>query len=316
MMHNVAVIQAAPVLFNLEASLEKVRYWTESAAAKGAKLVLFPEAFLSAYPRGLSFGTIIGSRSPKGREDWLLYFRESVKVPGPATETLADIARQNGVTLIIGVTEIGESGGTLFCSLLYFSPEGRLIHRHRKIKPTAAERVIWGEGTGDDLQVLPTPIGRIGGLICWENYMPLARMALYEQDIHIYLAPTADQRDTWQSTLRHIACEGRCYVLSANQFVRKEQYPERFQAELLEQPEILSRGGSVILSPLGEILAGPLWDQEGILFANTDISEIIKARMDFDVAGHYQRPDIFHFKWKTPNRPQFYSDADGDGIKF
>jgi nitrilase len=298
MMYNVAVIQAAPVLFNLEASLKKVRQWTEVAAAEGAKLVLFPEAFLSAYPRGLSFGTCIGSRSPQGREDWLLYYQESVKVPGPATETLGEIARQNGVILIIGVTEIGESGGTLFCSLLYFSPEGQLLHRHRKIKPTAAERIVWGEGRGDDLQVLNTPVGRIGGLICWENYMPLARMALYEQNIQIYLAPTADQRDTWQSTIQHIACEGRCYVLSANQFVRKDQYPKRFQAELQSQPEILSRGGSAILSPLGEILAGPLWDQEGMLLATVNLDDITKARMDFDVAGHYQRPDIFHFKMR------------------
>ena len=297
-MYNVAVIQAAPVLFNLEASLKKVRQWTEVAAAEGAKLVLFPEAFLSAYPRGLSFGTCIGSRSPQGREDWLLYYQESVKVPGPATETLGEIARQNGVILIIGVTEIGESGGTLFCSLLYFSPEGQLLHRHRKIKPTAAERIVWGEGRGDDLQVLNTPVGRIGGLICWENYMPLARMALYEQNIQIYLAPTADQRDTWQSTIQHIACEGRCYVLSANQFVRKDQYPKRFQAELQSQPEILSRGGSAILSPLGEILAGPLWDQEGMLLATVNLDDITKARMDFDVAGHYQRPDIFHFKMR------------------
>ena len=298
MIHNVAVIQAAPVLFNLEASLEKVRQWTEAAAAQGAKLVLFPEAFLSAYPRGLSFGTIIGSRSSQGREDWLLYYRESVKVPSPATETLGEIARQNSVTLIIGVTEIGESGGTLFCSLLYFNPEGQLLHRHRKIKPTAAERIVWGEGKGDDLQVLNTPVGRIGGLICWENYMPLARMALYEQNIQIYLAPTADQRDSWQSTVRHIACEGRCYVLSANQFVRKDQYPARFQAELQPQPEILSRGGSIILSPMGEILAGPLWDQEGMLLATVNLDDIAKARMDFDVAGHYQRPDIFHFKMR------------------
>ncbi len=297
-MYNVAVIQAAPVLFNLEASLKKVRQWTEVAAAEGAKLVLFPEAFLSAYPRGLSFGTCIGSRSPQGREDWLLYYQESVKVPGPATETLGEIARQNGIILIIGVTEIGESGGTLFCSLLYFSPEGQLLHRHRKIKPTAAERIVWGEGRGDDLQVLNTPVGRIGGLICWENYMPLARMALYEQNIQIYLAPTADQRDTWQSTIQHIACEGRCYVLSANQFVRKDQYPKRFQAELQSQPEILSRGGSAILSPLGEILAGPLWDQEGMLLATVNLDDITKARMDFDVAGHYQRPDIFHFKMR------------------
>jgi nitrilase len=296
-MPKVAVIQAAPVLFDLEGSLEKVRYWTELAANEGATLVLFPEVFLSGYPRGLSFGTVVGSRSAQGRADWLYYFKAAVKVPGPATEVLAGIARACGVTLVIGITEIGESGGTLFCTLLYFSPQGRLLHRHRKIKPTAAERLIWGEGRGDDLLVIDSPSGRLGGLICWENYMPLARMALYEQDIQIYLAPTADQRESWQATIRHIACEGRCFVLSANQFVEKNRYPERFQKELEGQPDILSHGGSAIISPLGEVLAGPLWDREGILIAQIALDEVIQSRLDFDAAGHYQRPDIFAFAW-------------------
>lgn len=295
---QVAVVQAAPALFDLEKSLEKVEHWTAAAARQGAQLVLFPEAFLPAYPRGLSFGTVVGSRSAQGREDWLLYFQNSVRVPGPATEVLGRIAREHQIFLVIGVTEIGESGGTLYCTLLYFTPEGVLLHRHRKIKPTAAERIIWGEGRGDDLLVLETPLGRTGGLICWENYMPLARMALYEQNIQIYLAPTADQRDTWQATIRHIACEGRCFVLACNQYVHKSMYPGRFQQELHEQPDILSRGGSAIVSPLGEVLAGPLWDQEGMLFAALDLDEVVKARMDFDAAGHYQRGDIFSFQWK------------------
>jgi nitrilase len=303
-MPKVAVVQAAPVLFDLEGSLEKVRHWTALAAGEGATLVLFPEVFLSGYPRGLSFGTVVGSRSAEGRADWLHYYKSAVKVPGPATDILADIARNFRVTLVIGVTETGESGGTLFCTLLYFGPDGQLLHRHRKIKPTAAERIIWGEGQGDDLLVLDTPSGRLGGLICWENYMPLARMALYEQGIQVYLAPTADQRESWQATIRHIACEGRCFVLSANQFVQKNMYPERFQNELEGQPNILSRGGSAIISPMGEILAGPLWDQEGLLTAQIDLEEVIKSRMDFDVAGHYQRPDIFSFSW-TKNSSSF-----------
>ncbi len=294
---TVAVVHAAPALFDLEGSLDKVAYWAGKAASEGAHLALFPEAFLPAYPRGLGFGSVVGSRTQKGREDWLAYFRNSVRVPGPATERLGQIARENRLYLVIGVTEIGESGGTLYCTLLYFDSAGQLIHRHRKLKPTAAERIIWGEGKGDDLNVLSTPLGQIGGLICWENYMPLARMALYTQDIHLYLAPTADQRESWQSTIRHIACEGRCFVLSCNQFVRKDMYPESFQEELRDQPEVLSRGGSAIVSPLGEVLAGPLWDKEGILLAALNPEEIIRARLDFDAAGHYHRPDVFFFGW-------------------
>ncbi|MBK7477988.1 MAG: carbon-nitrogen hydrolase family protein [Haliscomenobacter sp.] len=298
---NVALVQAAPALFDLEGSLEKVADWAEQAASEGAQLVLFPEGFLPAYPRGLGFGSVVGSRTPKGREDWLTYFRNSVRVPGPATERLGRIARENQLYLAIGVTEIGESGGTLYCTLLYFNPAGQLIHRHRKLKPTAAERIIWGEGQGDDLDVLSTPLGRIGGLICWENYMPLARMALYAQDIHLYLAPTADHRESWQSTIRHIACEGRCFVLSCNQFVRKDMYPETFQEELRDQPEILSRGGSAIISPLGGGLAGPLWDKEGMLVAALDPEDIIRARLDFDAFGHYHRSDVFFFDWRKKN---------------
>ena len=298
-MYPVAVVQAAPVLFDLEKSLHKTAALTREAAGAGARLVLFPESFLPAYPRGLGFGSVVGSRTPQGREDWLLYFRNAVRVPSPATDELGKIARENAVFLAIGITEIGESGGTLYCSLLLFGPDGHLLLRHRKLKPTAAERIVWGEGNGEDLRVVPTPLGNIGGLICWENYMPLARMALYRQDVHLYLAPTADQRDTWQATLRHIACEGRCYVLACNQYVEKAMYPERFQQELGPQPDVLCRGGSAILSPLGEVLAGPLWDREGILYAETDLDEIVKARLDFDACGHYDRPDVFSFQAKS-----------------
>ncbi|MEL7340493.1 MAG: nitrilase-related carbon-nitrogen hydrolase, partial [Bacteroidota bacterium] len=167
-----------------------------------------------------------------------------------------------------------------------------------KLKPTAAERIIWGEGKGDDLQVVDTELGRLGGLICWENYMPLARMSLYQQDIELYLAPTADQRDRWQSSMQHIALEGRCFVFSANQFVRKSDYPSEFQAELADQPEIMSRGGSVIFSPLGERLAGPLWDEEGLLLAEIEPQLLSQAKLDFDVVGHYARPDVFDFRYQ------------------
>lgn len=294
---SVALVQATPRLFDLEASLEVVADWTAQAAARGARLVLFPEAFLPAYPRGLSFGTVVGSRSPEGREDWLLYYSNALTVPGPATEQLAAIAAEHKVWLVIGVTERSLKGGTLYCTLLYFSPQGELVQKHRKLKPTGSERILWGEGIGDDLQVVPTPFGSLGGLICWENYMPLARMTLYEQGINIYVAPTADHRDSWLATMIHIACEGRCFVLACNQFVRKQDYPKRFQKELKNQPDIMTRGGTVIISPLGKIVAGPMYGQEGIVEAELDLDLIPKSNMDFDAAGHYNRPDVFSYSW-------------------
>lgn len=284
---KVAVVQAAPVFFNLEKSVEKVDRLTMEARQKGAQLVLFPESFLPCYPRGLGFGTVVGSRSDEGREQWLLYWKNAVVVPGKITDQLGFIARQHEVFLAIGVTERSSKGGTLYCSLLYFSPAGTLIGHHRKIKPTGAERIIWGEGNGSDLQVLQTPIGKVGGLICWENYMPNARMKLYEQDVQIYLAPTADYRSSWQASMQHIACEGRCFVLGCNQFVRKDMYPDALQAALHNQPAIMCQGGSVIVSPLGEVLAGPLYGTEGTLFATLDLEEVIKSKMDFDAIGHY-----------------------------
>ncbi|MEM6380187.1 MAG: carbon-nitrogen hydrolase family protein [Bacteroidota bacterium] len=296
---KVAVVQASPVLFNLEASLAKVERLVQEASESGAQLVLFPEAYLSVYPRGLGFGTVVGSRDPKGREDWLLYYQHTVQVPGPAADHLGEIAQRYKVWLVIGVTERSQSGGTLYCTLLYYNPKGELVQKHRKLKPTAAERIIWGEGDGSDLQAVQTPFGKIGGLICWENYMPLARMNLYQQGVDIYLAPTADERDSWIASMQHIACEGRCYVLSCNQMVLKSDYPARFQEEIAHQKEIMSRGGSMIVSPLGQILAGPLFDEEGILYATLNRKEVIKSKLDFDAVGHYQRSDVFSFSWKN-----------------
>jgi len=288
---KVAVVQAASVLFDREATVEKTRQLTAEAAAHGANLLLFPEAFISAYPRSLGFGTVVGSRSPGGRQLWHRYWANSVDVPGPVTDTLGQIAREHGVYLAVGVVE--RQGGTLYCTLLYFGPDGQLLGKHRKLKPTGAERLIWGEGDGSTLTVLDTEIGKIGGLICWENYMPLARMAMYQKGVEVYLAPTADSRDSWQATLRHIAYEGRCFVLGCNQYVTKSMYPAELQPELTDQPEVMCRGGSVIISPLGEVLAGPLYDQEGILYAELDLAEVAQSKFDFDVVGHYARPDVF-----------------------
>ena len=294
---KVAVVQAAPILFDRDACIEKACRLTAEAAAQGARLILFPEAFVPAYPRGFTFGTVVGSRSAAGRHLWERYWANSVSVPGPATDALGAAARAAGAYLAIGVIERDSefSGGTLYCTVLYFGPDGRLLGKHRKLKPTAAERLIWGEGDGSTLTVIETEYGKIGGLICWENYMPLARMALYAKGVELYLAPTADSRDTWQATLRHIACEGRCFVLGCNQYVTKSMYPPDLPGieELAGQPEVMCRGGSAIMSPLGEVVAGPLYDREGILTAELDLAEVVRAKFDFDVVGHYARPDVF-----------------------
>lgn len=241
---RVAVVQAAPILFDREATTEKVVRSIQEAAQKGANLVLFPEAFIPAYPRGLSFDTVVGQRKPQGRDLWQRYFENAVPVPGATTGTLSQTACEAEIYLVMGVVE--GDGGTLYCTTLYFGPDGSLLGVHRRLKPTGAERLIWGEGDGSTLTALDTEYGVIGGLICWENYMPLARMAMYEKGVDLYLAPTADSRDTWQATLRHIACEGRCFVLGCNQFVTVEMYPSDPPGiqDLADQPEVMCRGGS------------------------------------------------------------------------
>lgn len=292
-----AVIQAAPVLFDRDATVEKTVRLAAEAAAQGANLILFPEAFIPAYPRGLSFGAVVGSRSAEGRRLFERYWANAVDVPGPATARLGQAAREANAYLAVGVIERDTTfgGGTLYCTLLYFGPDGSLLGKHRKLKPTASERLIWGEGDGSTLTVLDTPLGKLGGLICWENYMPLARTALYAKGVQLYLAPTADSRDTWTSTLVHIACEGRCFVLGCNQFVTRAMYPTDLPGlyELDSQPETLCRGGSAIVSPFGELIAGPLYDQEGMLCADLDLAETVRGKFDFDVVGHYARPDVF-----------------------
>ena len=304
---KVAVVQASPALFDREAAILKTCDLIRDISARDVDLILFPEAFIPAYPRGLGFGAFIGSRSAAGRRTYARYWANAIEVPGPATETLGKAAREAGVTLAIGViekeTRFGR--GTLYCTLLYFGPDGVLLGKHRKLKPTGSERLIWGEGDGSTMPVFETDMGRLGGLICWENYMPLARMAMYGKGVEIYLAPTADPRDTWHCTLRHIACEGRCFVLGCNQFLTKDMFPDDLEGleDLKDQPDIMCRGGSTIISPLGEVLAGPLYDQEGVLYADLDMSEIAQGKFDFDVAGHYARADVF--KLLVNEEPQF-----------
>ena len=303
---RVAVVQAASVIMDREATLSKAAQLIGEAAAGGAKLVVFPEAFVSAYPRGLSFGVVVGQRSAEGRRLFARYAASAIEVPSAATERLGAAAREAGVWVAIGVIERDHLAGTLYCTLLYFGPDGALLAKHRKLKPTAAERLVWGEGDGSTLPVVETPLGRVGGLICWENYMPLARTAMYAKGVELYLAPTADARDAWQATIQHIALEGRCFVLSCNQYVTKSMYPRDLGPEALtdleQQPEEMCRGGSAIVSPLGEYLAGPLYGSEGILYADLDLDAIAGAKFDFDPIGHYARPDVFTLT--VDERPQ------------
>jgi len=305
---RVAVVQASPAFFDTDAAVDKVCAMTADAAGRGARLVLFPEAYVGGYPWGLAFGTAVGGRSDAGRRAWERYWSGAVDVAGPETARMGEAAREAGVHLCVGVIERDAtySRGTLFCTLLYFGPDGALLGKHRKLKPTAAERLIWGEGDGSTLTVVDTPLGRVGGLICWENYMPLARMALYGKGVEIYLAPTADARGRWQATLQHIALEGRCFVLGCNQYVHRDMYPADLEIadELDAWPEVLCRGGSAVYGPLGECLAGPLWEEEGIVVADLDRSAIARSKFDFDVTGHYARPDVFRLEVdERPKRP-------------
>jgi nitrilase len=301
---RVACVQAEPVVFDREATIDKLAGLTAEAAAEGARLVVFPEAFIPAYPSSIWAKALAGWAAPGAKEAFALLARESVEIPGPAADRLGEIAREHGVWLVTGVTEIDpERPSTLFNSLLYHSPDGTLAERHRKLVPTNHERLVWGQGDGGGLRAFETPLGRIGGLICWENYMPLARFALYESGVEIYVASTADDSDHWQATLVHIAREARSFVISPSHFQRESSYPADFPLrELIEGAGVIGRGGSAILSPEGSYLAGPLYDEEGILYAELEPARLWQERQRFDAAGHYHRPDVLQLRVRPLRR--------------
>ena len=286
------VVQAAPVLFDTPKSLRKLADLSSDAANKGAELVVFPEAFIGGYLKGHDFGVSLGRRSPEGREEFRRLFESSIEVPGPATEFIGSVAKDHATHLVVGVIE--RDGGTLCCTALIFGPDGQLLGKHRKLMPTAMERVIWGSGDGSTIPVVTTTLGKIGSVICWENYMPLLRTAMYAKGIELYCAITVDDRETWIPTVRHIALEGRCFVLSACQFVQRSDLPSGYPIEWLPTSEdALIRGGSCIVGPLGQILAGPKYGEECVLVADLDRADLVRAKFDFDVVGHYSRPEVF-----------------------
>jgi nitrilase len=282
---KVAVAQTGSVLLNTPATLMRVERLCRAAALADACLIVFPEALLGGYPKSLTFGATVGSRTEEGRDLFVRYAKAAILCPGIETEMLAKWANELRLHIVIGVVE--RDGSTLYCTSLIFSPDGGLISKHRKLIPTATERLLWGQGDGSTMQVVGTEIGRIGVAICWENYMPLYRQHLYEQGVQLWCAPTVDARDMWLTSMRHIAYEGRCFVLSACQYLTKEDWPDD-----LQEVGGTIEGRSAVISPGGEILAGP-YSEEGLIITGIDLDDILRGKFDLDVAGHYNRRDIF-----------------------
>jgi len=274
-----------------------VEDFTERAALDGARLVLFPEALLGGYPRGASFGAVVGDRSRAGREEFLAYSAQAVTIPGPEVDHLGEVAASHGVHLVVGVVE--RVGTTLYCASVTIDDTGALVSRRRKVMPTGSERLVWGQGDGSMLDVPRTSVGRIATAICWENLMPALRMVFYAQGVEIWCAPTADARDVQLATMRHIAVEGRCFVLAANQVARAGDLSPAYANDYADADQVVCRGASVIVDPFGAVLAGPLLEEEGLLIADLDLDEVTRGRYDFDAAGHYSRPDLFRLTVDT-----------------
>lgn len=302
-MSKVAVIQSASVPFDAEASTLKAEQLIAEVGAAGAELAVFPEAFIGGYPKGTAFGTAIGYRLKRGREEYARYFAGAVALDGPEVERLVQASAEHGVSVVMGIIE--RLGATLYCTALLISPTDGLVGNHRKLMPTGTERLVWGFGDGSTLDTMDTSAGKVGTVICWENYMPLMRQAMYAKGVQLYCAPTADDRPTWQASMTHIALEGRVFVLSACQYITRDAFPEDHQIDV-EPPQngakdsnVLMRGGSVIIDPSGTVLAGPVFDEETILYADIDLEAKTESHLDFDVVGHYSRPDVFSLNVNT-----------------
>jgi len=302
------VVQAGSVGGDTAATVAKAASLIAQCAERGGQVAVFPEAFIGGYPKGANFSIYLGGRTPKGRQDFVSYWNSAIEVPGQETAAIGAAAREARMFVVMGVIE--RAGGTLYCTVLFFGPDGDLLGKHRKLMPTALERLCWGFGDGSTLTVVDTPWGKLGSVICWENYMPLLRTAMYDKQTVLYCAPTADDRDSWAATMRHIALEGRCFVLSACQYLTLADFPATMRNVLADDPaEVLMRGGSMIVSPLGQVLAGPDFTGETILCAELDLDDVARGKFDFDVTGHYSRPDVFSLR--VDERPQLAVDARG-----
>jgi len=297
---TLAALQIGSASQGTAETLNRILAYEKDIKRSACDLLVMPEALLGGYPKGADFGTRVGYRTQEGREDFLSYWQQAIDLDGPEVKALTKLAKRCSTTIVVGVIEKG--GSTLFCTALFISSDGELVAKHRKLMPTASERLIWGQGDGSTLPVLETTAGKIGATICWENYMPLLRTAMYAKGIEIWCAPTVDDRDIWQSSMRHIAYEGRNFLVSACQYLSP---PSEGNSKGMGWPKDkpLIRGGSVIVSPMGEVLAGPLYNDEGLIFTEVDLNDIVKARYDMDVVGHYARPDIFKLSVDESERP-------------
>ena len=291
---RVAVVQAEPVMFDKKACLSKALSLLKKAAKGGANLVVFPELFIPGYPYGMNFGFSVGRRTADGRKDWKRYSDASIVVGEEETEVLKEEARKLGVYVSIGISERDAVNGTLYNSNLLISPDGEVL-THRKLKPTGSERVLWGDANEGYFPVMDTPWGPIGCLICWESYMPLARTALYQKGITIYISCNTNDNAEWQHTIRHIALEGRCFVINCDMLITKDSYP----GDLATAPEkdavsegIVCRGGSCVIDPYGHDISETVWDMERIIYADLDMEDAAAAKMEFDPCGHYARNDV------------------------
>ena len=297
---SIAVVQAAPVLFNKGACLVKALALIEEAAGHGAELIVFPELFIPGYPYGMTFGFTVGSRTEDGRRDWKRYYDASILAGGEEAQALAEAAKKHGVYLSIGISERDPVTATLYNSNLMISPEG-VIMNHRKLKPTGSERVVWGDADRDFFPVMDTPWGPMGSMICWESYMPLARCALYQKGVTLYISPNTNDNPEWQDTIRHIAIEGHCYFINCDMFFTKDTYPGDLAGadEVRRLPETVCRGGSCVIDPSGHAVTDVLWDREGILYAELDMQKVPASRMEHDVCGHYARPDVLKLSFRN-----------------
>ena len=301
-MGKVAVIQSGGVPFDADAGTKKAVGLIAEAADGGARLIVFPEAFIGGYPKGTTFGAAVGFRTQRGRQEYARYSAGAITLDGPHVHQLVEAATDHGAFVVIGVIE--RHGNTLYCTALLISPEAGLVGHHRKLMPTGSERLVWGFGDGSTLDVMDTPLGRAGSVICWENYMPLMRQAMYAKGVDLYCAPTVDDRDSWQASMTHIALEGRVFVLSACQYLTRDDFPADHPIDF-DPPhgQVLIRGGSVIIDPAGRVLAGPVFDRDAILYADLDPEAKTRSHLDFDPVGHYARPDVFSLTVNTAPPP-------------
>ncbi|KAF8890778.1 carbon-nitrogen hydrolase [Infundibulicybe gibba] len=308
---RLSVVQACASAYSLDETLNKLERLARLAKDRDrSQLAVFPEAFIGGYPKMSTFGAVVGDRSPEGRDEFLRYHSAAIEIPSPAVTRMENVSRETDIFLVVGVIE--RDGGTLYCTVVFIDPKEGYVGKHRKLAPTAAERLIWGQGNGSTLPVLqqtfnqsngaPEVTAKISATICWENYMPLLRQHYYSQGTQIYCTPTVDARPAWQHSMAHIALEGRCFVLSACQYAQEKDYPpDHAVANSSDRrPEnVMIAGGSVIIDPLGRTLAGPLLDGEGVLTAEVDLNDCIRGKFDLDVAGHYARPDVFKLEVNT-----------------